>query len=428
MIPLRGPDGAVDGLYIPNFDNTARVISERRIHTLNILSRAITEARNTEQIASLALPAFTDNNDIPFMVMYLATPADEDMDHDGWEKQSQSTNSNRRLSMTSDDPCLEFRLVGHVGCINIQTDDAYVPSIVRSNRSSLPDDVEPSSRLARYIRIAHCSDDAIILPANEILGSDNMTPNSFGDLIAHVAVMPIRASAEDRTHGVLVIGLNTRMEFTRPYKDYVNTMRGLLATGLASVKLHGEQMARAHYLAALNKRKSDELQVLLKQKTEELRSAELKMITAFDCCPTGIWIANQDLEIVFLNPAYYSIMGLHQDAPLNSWIELVHPDDLARVEEVYAQCRQVRSKAEFRVLTGNSHSDGTPEFRWVESIASPQYDLIGVCGTIQDITHRKEKEAYQVRRAEDALERKRQQEYFIDMVRACICAASILSR
>lgn len=423
MIPLRGPNGAVDGIFIPNFDNTARVISERRIRTLNILSRAITEARSTEGTASLTLSAFGDNNDIPFMALYLATPADEDINQEGMEEQSQvtSASSNRRTSIASDDPCLDFRLAGHVGCINIQEDDPYVPSIVRSSRSIPPDDNDSSKGLARYIRMAHCFDDDIVLSAEDSLREvlPNITPNTFGDLTSYVGIMPIRASAEDRTHGVLVIGLNTRMEFTKPYKDYVNTMRGILATGLASVKLHTEQMARAQYLAALNKRKSDELQVLLKKKTEELRSAELKMSTAFDCCPTGIWIANKDLEIVFLNPAYYHITGLRQDVPMDSWIDVVHPDDHEMVQRIFSQCRQSRVKLEFRILTGDSNPDGAPQIKWVEGTAGPQYDAIGqVCGTIVDITHRKEKEEYQVKRAEDALERKRQQEYFIDMVRS----------
>jgi PAS domain S-box-containing protein len=267
--------------------------------------------------------------------------------------------------------------------------------------------------------MAHCYDDAVVISTESGLRDilPNITPNAFGDLTTHVVIMPIRSSSEDRTHGVIVIGLNTRIEFTKPYKDYINTMRGLFATGLASVKLHNEQMARAQYLAALNKRKNDELQVLLKKKTEELRSAELKMSTAFDCCPTGIWIANENLEIVFLNPAYYQITGLHPDAALSGWIDRVHPDDMERVKDVYSKCRQQRSKADFRVLTDDVNPDGTPAFRWVESIAGPQYDSLGqVCGTIMDITLRKEREEYQVRRAEDALERKRQQEYFIDMV------------
>lgn len=423
MIPIRGSTGSVDGLFIPNFDNTGRLISERRIHTLNILSRAIAEARSAEQIASITLPAFNNNNDIPFMIMYLASPGEDEPDPESSEPQSQRSRSiaesSRRQSTSSEDLCLEFQLAGHVGCIDIQVDDPYVPSTVMSDRSVPLDEYDDAQGLTKYIRMAHCYDDAIVISADNDLREvlPNITPNAFGDLTVYVAVMPIRSSSEDRTHGVIVVGLNTRMEFTKTYKDYINTMRGLLATGLASVKLHGEQMARAQYLAALNKRKNDELQVLLKKKTEELRSAELKMSTAFDCCPTGIWIANKDLEIVFLNPAYYQITGLQPDAPMSSWIELVHPDDLHRVKDIYSRCRQERSKTEFRILKPSDDPDGTPEVRWLESTAGPQYDSIGqVCGTIMDVTFRKEKEEYQVKRAEDALERKRQQEYFIDMV------------
>lgn len=423
MIPARGPTGSVEGLVIPNFDNTSRVISERRIQTLNVLSRAIAEARSAEQIASIVLPAFENNNDTPFMVVYLASPAEEMYDHDSSEQQSQRTrstaDSTRRVSTTSEEMCLEFVRATNIGCISIQDDDPYVPSTVISDRSVMLDGYTDSHGLKQAIRMAHCYDDDVIISVDNGLRDvlPNITPNAFGDLTTCVAVMPIRSSSEDRTHGVIVIGLNSRLEFTKPYRDYINTIRGLFATGLASVKLHKEQMARAQYLAALNKRKNDELQVLLKKKTEELRSAELKMVTAFDCCPTGIWIANEKMEIVFLNPAYYQITGLHPDAPLSSWIDVVHPDDVDRVADIYAKCKQQRSKAEFRVLTGDVNVDGTPAVRWVESTAGPQYDAIGqVCGTIMDITLRKEKEEYQVRRAEDALERKRQQEYFIDMV------------
>jgi PAS domain S-box-containing protein len=432
MIPARGPTGSVEGLVIPNFDNTSRVISERRIQTLNVLSRAIAEARTAEQIASIALPAFENNNDTPFMVVYLASPAEELYDHESAEHQSQrtrsTTDSSRRLSTTSEETCLEFVRAANIGCISIQETDPYVPLTVISDRSVALEEYSDSHGLKKAIRMAHCYDDAVLISVDNGLRDilPNITPNAFGDLTKYVAVMPIRSSSEDRTHGVIVIGLNSRLEFTKPYKDYINTIRGLFATGLASVKLHREQMARAQYLAALNKRKNDELQVLLKKRTEELRSAELKMSTAFDCCPTGIWIANEKMEIVFLNPAYYQITGLDQDAPLSSWIDVVHPDDVERVANIYAKSKEQRCKAEFRVLTGGVNADGTPAVRWVESTAGPQYDSLGqVCGTIMDITLRKEKEEYQVRRAEDALERKRQQEYFIDMV--CSATASALS-
>ncbi|KAJ9112313.1 hypothetical protein QFC19_000732 [Naganishia cerealis] len=424
MIPLRGPAGAVDGIFIPNFDNTGRLVSERRIHTLNILSRAITESRNVEQIASFSLPAFQNNNDIGFMIMYLSQPVEDDTDPESQEMESQRTRStmesSRRHSTVGDDNRLEFRLAGHSGCVEIEENDKYVPHCVLSDRSRPLDTYDDSHGLAKYIHMAHCYNEAVAITEADDMQEllPNLTPNAFGDLPVYAVVMPIRSSVEDRTHGVVIIGLNTRLEFTTAYKDWLNTIRGLLATGLASVKLHEEQMARAHYLAALNKRKNEELQVLLKKKTDDLRSAELTMSTAFDCCPTGIWIADANREIVFLNPAYYQITGLHPEASLSSWVDLVHPDDREMAIKAFSDVRYKRSKTEFRILKRKPDTDGKPEIRWLEGTAGPPYDSIGqICGTIMDITHRKEKEEFQLRRAEDALERKRQQESFIDMVK-----------
>ncbi|KAJ9120673.1 hypothetical protein QFC22_002604 [Naganishia vaughanmartiniae] len=436
MIPLRGPTGAVDGIFIPNFDNTARVISERRMQTLNILSRAIAESRTVEHIAARSLPAFQDNNDIGFMIMYLSEVAGGDLDQETQDKESQRTRSttgssrSRQHSLTGDDMSLEFQLAVHTGFSIVEDHDRYIPRNVRSDRLRPVDsyDDEDSYPLARYIRMAHCDEAVVISEADNLTELlPNLSPNPFGDFPINAIVMPIRSSMEDRTHGIVIIGLNTRLEFNTAYKDWLNTIKGLLATGLASVKLHGEQMARARYLAALTKRKNDELQVLLKKKTDDLRSAELTMSMAFDCCPTGIWISNAADEIVFLNPAYYQITGLNPSAPLASWTDLVHPDDLEMATRALAECRYMRSKTEFRILKPPDSKHGSPETRWLESIAGPPYDSSGqLCGTIMDITHRKEKEEYQVRRAEDALERKRQQESFIDMLRnplSAICLA-----
>ncbi|KAJ9105379.1 hypothetical protein QFC21_001748 [Naganishia friedmannii] len=368
-----------------------------------------------------------NSNDIGFMIMYLSEPAGDDLDQESQEKESQKTRSmtgssrSRQHSITGDDAFLQFQLAAHSGFSNVEENDKYIPRNVLSDRSRSLDSYDgddDSCPFSKYIRMAHCYDEAVVITDADHLGEllPNLSPNAFGDLPVHAVVMPIRSSMEDRTHGIIIIGLSTRLEFNTAYKDWLNTIRGLLATGLASVKLYGEQMARARYLAALNKRKNDELQVMLKKKTDDLRSAELTMSTAFDCCPTGIWIANAEGEIVFLNPAYYQITGLDPNAPLASWIDLVHPDDLELSVRALAECRYKRSKTEFRILKPQVEKDGNPELRWLEGIAGPPYDSSGqLCGTIMDITHRKEKEQYQVRRTEEALERKRQQESFIDM-------------
>jgi len=74
--PLRGDDGAIEGLMCVVTEETERVISERRLRTLQTLAAALLPARTREDIAVAVRGALADNpQDFPFgALQYLDGP------------------------------------------------------------------------------------------------------------------------------------------------------------------------------------------------------------------------------------------------------------------------------------------------------------------------------------------------------------------
>ncbi len=103
---------------------------------------------------------------------------------------------------------------------------------------------------------------------------------------------------------------------------------------------------------------------------------------------TGAWSASDILrEILGVGPDY--------DLSPKKWMELVHPQDRARVEAYFtreALSRRPRFEMEHRIVR-----DSDKAVRWVRAVAKVDFDGLGspirLRGTIQDITERKQVEA-----------------------------------
>ena len=338
------------GLYIPNFDNTVRIVTERRIRSLHEISRCINRSLTQERVVQDALNGMQQSNprDMQFALFYIAENADRDTWPGGREgalsdgtpdlsrrsnrhgsfvgnKPHQSLSSVRSESIASSghqDSRVTFRLVGSYG-IEIRSDNDDVPldflSIPDDNEMKSPHPINPITRLVRQVK---SQDSALFLPdLTEIPSLASLAiGNPFNDPSGAAIVLPIRSSLEDRLHGVMLLGLNTRAPWDEEYSNYVQLVKGLLATGLATMKLHEEDLARARYMAALNRQKNEELQSLLTHRTEELKTSELKFRSAFASCPAAIWIGDPDGSIWDMNQAYFKMSGLPTNARLDDWI------------------------------------------------------------------------------------------------------------
>jgi PAS domain-containing protein len=304
-----------------------------------------------EQMVQDALGGMKQSNprDMHFAMFYIADDADreswpgtkEETGNDGVEESDTNSARSSRMSFSKrrpqkslpslrsesiassgdQDRGVTFRLVGSYG-IEIRSDNDGIPL----EFSSVPDHeitpAHPINLITQLVRQVKSQDSALYIPDLNAIPSLSSLPNGnpFDDPPRAAIVLPIRSSVEDRLHGVMLLGLNTRAPWDEEYSNYVQLVKGLLATGLATIKLHEEDLARARYMAALNRQKNEELQSLLAHRTEELKTSELKFRSAFAACPAAIWIGSPEGGIWDMNQAYFKLSGLSLDACLDDWI------------------------------------------------------------------------------------------------------------
>ncbi|KAL4805127.1 hypothetical protein BDV18DRAFT_25339 [Aspergillus unguis] len=139
-----------------------------------------------------------------------------------------------------------------------------------------------------------------------------------------------------------------------------------------------------------------------------------------DALPVGVAIVNPHDQIVFSNRRFRELTTCEKSVGLECLKHTVEPDDYAKVAEAY----------EFSLRTGTEtrreyRTAGQNEiWRALSVMPLGEHDLDqfklqdagGLICTISDITPEKEAELLQRKIADDAKERKQQQERFIDMI------------
>lgn len=137
--------------------------------------------------------------------------------------------------------------------------------------------------------------------------------------------------------------------------------------------------------------------------------------------PTGLAILDHNARAVFVNQHFYQLTThWGEDQSFKSWPQSIHPEDYGRVMSAYQEAfrNQTELRAEFRAL-GSEHP-------WRLLLLTPLGDenlrhvSLGEYGgficSVVDITSEKSAEEDQRLAAEEATERKQQQERFIDMI------------
>jgi signal transduction histidine kinase len=137
--------------------------------------------------------------------------------------------------------------------------------------------------------------------------------------------------------------------------------------------------------------------------------------------PTGLAILDHNARAVFVNQHFYQLTThWGEDQSFKSWPQSIHPEDYERVMSAYQRAFHGQSelRAEFRAL-GSEHP-------WRLLLLTPLGDenlrhvSLGEYGgficSVVDITSEKSAENDQRLAAEEANERKQQQERFIDMI------------
>ena len=405
VVPIH-IDGQHRGLLNPAFEQSKRVIAERRLKVLRELGQKTAHATSMDEFYEYVRQVLVSAQyDIPFAALYGPVSG-------------QDTNA-----PSSDRVELEFKC--GVG-VSAQHSDVVPTRITLEGGSSsasmdevenlMPIDDEGLTKslfkLEDFARQVHLSGRTALI--NNRAGCwEDFEKRGWPGTVGSVALSPIRPSSERITQGILLSGINPRRPFDNDYSVFIELLSRQIAMGLTNVQLFEDEVLRAKQIAALDRQKGIELQQELEKRTNELRDSEGKFRRMAEVNPIGILIANEHRQLTFVNNTWHKITRYH--GSLDNWWTCVHPEDLDLCRHYWYNVLFGGQQINFEFRIQSSQQD----IQWVELVASPEYnrnnDIIGCFGALLDITLQKSAAAEQKQRLDEAVELKRQQEYFIDL-------------
>ena len=124
-----------------------------------------------------------------------------------------------------------------------------------------------------------------------------------------------------------------------------------------------------------------------------VRESETRFRLIASTVPAIIWIVDENGQTTYVNELWTTFTGLSQEEALgDSWSTVMHPDDLERTRETFANAFNRRGP--FHIEHRLRRHDG--EFRWIFTQGVPRYNADqsfgGYIGSAVDVTDRKEAE------------------------------------
>ena len=200
--PVRDESGGVGGLFCIVSETSGRVIGERRLRTLRDLAARQAEARTPEEACQLSLESFADNpHDIPFALLYLAQHGD----------------------------VLPLLACGSPGAAALAHPGHWPWSTVLGSGEPELVPLDPS----------------IPVPA----GAWPRAPE-------RALVLPISGPGQNRSAGMMVVGLNPFHLLEGDYHGFLELVAGQIGAAIANAQAHEEERARAEALAQLDRAKT----------------------------------------------------------------------------------------------------------------------------------------------------------------------------
>ncbi len=124
--------------------------------------------------------------------------------------------------------------------------------------------------------------------------------------------------------------------------------------------------------------------------TRKLKASEEKYRSLIENVPDVVWVATEDGQVTFVSPRVEAVCGFTPEevtsAGASFWFDRVHPEDVARVREVYAGLARGGFEAEYRW----QRQDG--QWIWIRAravAAIHEHGVILAEGTFADVTSQK---------------------------------------
>jgi signal transduction histidine kinase/DNA-binding response OmpR family regulator len=213
LTEIRGPSDERQGLMLSAMDDTARVVSNRRLSTIHELSVTSTAGMTSlEEVCQSALKVMSRNRPaLPFAACYLREGSD-------------------------------LRLVASYG--------------LTPGSLAFPGTVSADAKLT-IARVARIGLPEMIDHLDKVTARGDIDPSPLGNAVPSSAMLiPLLLSGEDEPFGVIVLGANPYRAVDTAYRSFFDLVGRQLVTVLTDARAHHEQRRRAEMLAELQDSKT----------------------------------------------------------------------------------------------------------------------------------------------------------------------------
>ncbi len=212
--PAHDDLGRVAGVFCACTEDTARVLSERRLRTLRALAAAAVDVRSVDEACARLAEALAENPfDIPFSLIYLFDNSET------------------------------ARLAGATG---LAPGSTAAPEIINveglEEKRGWP--VEPAL------------DRLTILDDLQTRFTPPLPGGAWPEPATRAAVLPIARPGQDLPTGTVVIGLSPRRPVDDGYEGFLKLVAGHIAAGIADARAYEEERRRAEALAEIDRAKT----------------------------------------------------------------------------------------------------------------------------------------------------------------------------
>ncbi|MBC1220981.1 response regulator [Nostoc sp. UCD121] len=211
--PVRDESGNVGGVFCIVSETTGRVLGDRRLQTLSLLSSETAQAKTVEAAGLSAIQVLATNSyDIPFAMLY----------------QVEADGSSAKL----------------VGTTPIEQTEA-TPSRVNLTQQS------DAWKLGQ---VYHTGEPAIL---DDLTTRFEALPKGAWDKPPSSAwIVPLLPSGQKQIVGLLVLGINPHRAFEQEYRKFFDLLIGNVTTAIANARAYEEERKRLEALAELNRAKT----------------------------------------------------------------------------------------------------------------------------------------------------------------------------
>jgi PAS domain S-box-containing protein len=214
-VPDETVPGGIGGVIATVHEITEKVVGERRVRALRDLGAHSVEPRSTEEACSIVRETLsTHSKDIPFLLLYLLE---------------------------------EKRQNAKLGC--------YVGA-ERGDRGC-PESVDLSSPSGKVWPLSDALATEDMQLVQDLVGRFDCVPQGpWADAPTTAAVLPIRSNIQHQLAGFIVVGLSSRIEFDKSYRDFLELLSTQIATTIANARAYEEERKRAEALAEVDRAKT----------------------------------------------------------------------------------------------------------------------------------------------------------------------------